>query len=82
MRSLRLAQRFEDDISQLLTQLGFSHERDFAPLGPEFASFLAIDMADPAAKVAVECDGPYHYLQGEGGKGTGRENGATAAKRR
>jgi len=90
--------RFEDDFSGLLEEIGFEHEREVSPFGEgdggkdgdgggggDFGEFLAIDMACRRRKVAVECDGPSHYLTDltPGAKENyGKENGKTVAKRR
>ena len=90
--------RFEDEFSRLLEEVGFEHGREVSPFclspclspfegggGRGFSKFLAIDMACNKLKVAVECDGPLHYLTSlEPGarENRGRENGKTSAKRR
>eukprot|EP00978_Attheya_sp_CCMP212_P034268 scaffold142711_cov45-Attheya_sp.AAC.1 len=71
-------------ISGMLTKLGFIHENEVPPL-EEWAmgGMLAIDMACPKEKIAIEFDGPSHYLKSVGtGDVTRVENGATKAKRR
>eukprot|EP00978_Attheya_sp_CCMP212_P024110 scaffold75322_cov44-Attheya_sp.AAC.1 len=76
--------RSHAQISGMLTKLGFIHENEVPPL-EEWAmgSMLAIDMACPKQKIAIEFDGPSHYLKSVGtGDVTRLENGATKAKRR
>jgi len=77
--------RFEDKYSALLTEAGFKHDREVQFLEGDYAGFLAIDFACKERKIAVEFDGPSHYLT-ELKKGAkpnhGRENGRTTAKRR
>jgi hypothetical protein len=70
--------RFEGEYSKLLNDLGFEHEREVSPFADDekAGDVLAIDMACSARKIAIECDGPSHYLS------SGRENGKTVAKRR
>ena len=51
----------------------------------DYEEFMAIDFACVDDKIAIECDGPHHYLT-QVDKGArlnyGRENGRTIAKRR
>jgi len=75
----------EDDWSGLLSEAGFKHEREVQFLGGGYGDFMAIDFACKERKVAVEFDGPSHYLNelGEGARANwGREDGRTTAKRR
>jgi hypothetical protein len=76
---------FEDRVAHHLTDLGVEFKREFPPFGAEFSGMLAVDIALTASdgtKIAIESDGPSHYLLGPSGKGSGRENGRTVAKRR
>ena len=77
--------RFEDEYSALLAEAGFKHDREVQFLEGDYAGFMAIDFACKERKIAIECDGPSHYLT-ELTKGAkpnyGRENGPTTAKRR
>ena len=77
--------RFEDEYSALLAEAGFKHEREVQFLEGDYAGFLAIDFACKERRIAVEFDGPSHYLT-ELKKGAkpnhGRDNGRTTAKRR
>jgi hypothetical protein len=66
----------DDELSRLLRELGFEHEREVSPVDEEVGMMLSIDMACRERMVAVEYDGSYHYLS------SGRENGRTVAKRR
>eukprot|EP00978_Attheya_sp_CCMP212_P000699 scaffold1404_cov51-Attheya_sp.AAC.1 len=78
------ASRTHAQISGMLTKLGFIHENEVPPL-EEWAmgGMLSIDMACPKEKIAIEFDGPSHYLKSVGtGDVTRLENGATKAKRR
>eukprot|EP00978_Attheya_sp_CCMP212_P016914 scaffold44643_cov47-Attheya_sp.AAC.1 len=78
------ASRSHVQISEMLTKLGFIHENEVPPF-EEWAmgGMLAIDMACPKQKIAIEFDGPSHYLKSVGtGDVTRLENGATKAKRR
>ena len=76
---------FEDEYSALLAEAGFKHDREVQFLEGDYAGFMAIDFACKERKIAIECDGPSHYLT-ELTKGAkpnyGRENGPTTAKRR
>ena len=72
---------FEDNVSNTLLKIGFSHQREFSPL-KSFPGFLSIDMASPDRMIAIECDGPSHYLSTFHGVEKKRENGSTKAKRR
>ena len=87
--------KFEAEYSQLLSEIGFEHEREVSPFVitssssgddyDDFGEFLAIDMACRKLKIAVECDGPSHFLTEfkPGAKENfGKENGKTVAKRR
>ena len=83
--------KFEAEYSQLLSEIGFEHERGVSPFvidkssGGDFGEFLAIDMACRKRKVAVEYDGKHHFLTElkPGAKENfGKENGTTVAKRR
>jgi hypothetical protein len=78
------ASRSQKQISVMLTKLGFSHENEVPPLENWYmGDMLAIDMACPKQKIAIEFDGPSHYLKAVGtGDVTRVENGATKAKRR
>jgi hypothetical protein len=69
---------FEGEFSELLNSMEFEHEREVSPFadGEKAGGVLAIDMACSARKIAIECDGPSHYLS------SGRENGRTLDKRR
>ncbi|GMI25243.1 hypothetical protein TeGR_g2882 [Tetraparma gracilis] len=73
----------DEQLSAYLTKLGFRHERNARPLGPEAGAFYAVDAADPGGKIAVESLGPGAFLRAPLGRlGAGRERGETAAKRR
>eukprot|EP00978_Attheya_sp_CCMP212_P012502 scaffold31195_cov44-Attheya_sp.AAC.1 len=76
--------RAHKQISGMLTQLGFHHENEVPPLQEwDMGDMLAIDMACPKQKIAIEFNGPSHYLKSVGtGDVASVENGATKAKRR
>jgi very-short-patch-repair endonuclease len=67
--------KFDKIFSSLLTEVGFEHERQVYP-SKELGQMLSVDLACPIRKIAVELDGPTHFLS------SGRENGRTIAKRR
>ena len=70
-------------VSQLLHEIGFHHECEVAPDSSLSGGMLAIDFACPERMIAIEFDGPSHYLKEVGsGELTFTENGATKAKRR
>jgi len=82
------------EISDALREIGFVHEMEVAP-DPEMigGDMLAIDIACMERKIAVECDGPRHYLMAAtvddndneyGGRLTltAKETGSTTSKRR
>ena len=72
-----------EEISQLLQEIGFHHELEVSPDSTTSGGMMAIDMACKKRKIAVEYDGPSHYLKAVGsGVRTSTENGATKAKRR
>jgi len=59
------------------------HECEVSPSGLMASGMLAIDFACLEQKVAIEFDGPSHFLKPVGsGKLTSTQNGATKAKRR
>jgi hypothetical protein len=78
----------QNEVSGLLDELGFQHEVEVSPLTkknmlPLPRRMLAIDMACRKRMVAIEFDGPSHFLREVGsGKVLEIENGATKAKRR
>jgi hypothetical protein len=47
------------DVSAALARIGWAHEYEHVT-----AEGISLDMAQPASKVAVEFDGPTHYLVG------------------
>ena len=72
---------FEKQISARLFELGFDHQREVSPFEAA-PGMLSIDMACTDRKIAIECDGPSHYLTVLDGSGRSVENGSTKAKRR
>jgi hypothetical protein len=74
----------EDEYSTLLTEVGFEHKREVSPLDGDYGCFLAIDFACKEKMIAVEFDGPSHFLtdlKPNSKPNFGRENGPTKAKR-
>jgi len=70
-------------VSQLLKEIGFHHKCEVSPDSCLSGGILAIDFACPERKIAIEYDGPSHFLKAVGsGELTSIENGATKAKRR
>ena len=75
--------RSSREVSQLLLKIGFHHDCEVSPDGLTSSGMLAIDFACSERMIAVEFDGPLHYLKAVGtGMLTSTENGATKAKRR
>ena len=73
--------RSSKEVSQLLHEIGFHHECEVSPDGSISGGMLAIDFACPERMIAIEFDGPSHFLKAVGsGKLTCTENGATKAK--
>ena len=72
---------FEKRVANSLLVIGFPHQREFSPL-ESFPGLLSIDIACPDRMIAIECDGPSHYLSTVHGAEKNRENGPTKAKRR
>ena len=78
-----LVSKSSEEISKLLKEIGFHHELEVSPDNTMKGGMMAIDFACKERKVAVEYDGPWHYLKALGsGVRTSTENGATKAKRR
>jgi hypothetical protein len=79
--------RSQREVSFLLNELGFDHEEEVHPVHEEGESslplgMLSMDMASRDRMVAIEFDGPFHFLVEAGsGKVSKVENGATKAKR-
>ncbi|KAI2514298.1 endonuclease [Fragilaria crotonensis] len=72
---------FEQEISNALDDIGFSHQQGLSPF--QFSpGLLAIDMACPDRMIAIEYDGPNHYVSIPGDSEKRVENGPTKAKRR
>jgi hypothetical protein len=84
----RNTSEFGREYSELLAEMGFEHERGASPVGgSSFGNLFSIDMACRSRMIAVECDGPYHFLSSYrenylGGGRRPKENGGTVAKRR
>ena len=78
-----LVSKSSEEISKLLHEIGFHHELEVSPDSTMTGGMMAIDLACKERKIAVEYDGPSHYLKALGsGVRTSTENGATKAKRR
>ena len=76
---------FEDTYAAVLASIDFSHEREVQFLHGDYASFLAVDFACSRRKIAIECDGSFHFLTDLHAAATPRHgptNGRTKAKRR
>merc|ERR1712157_43305 len=78
--------RFENEYSQLLKDIGFSHEREVSPCDDNnYGNMLTIDCACKRKRVAIENDGASHFLT-ELKKGAlpnhGKKDGPTIAKKR
>jgi len=75
--------RSSKQVSQLLHEIGFHHKCEVSPNGSISGGMLAIDFACLEQKVAIEFDGPSHYLKAVGsGKLSATKDGATKAKHR
>jgi hypothetical protein len=65
----------------LKNEVGFDHENEVSPFPDSSNSvFMAIDMASREEKVAIEFDGPSHFVRKL--DGSFRHNGRTLAKTR
>jgi len=74
--------RLSMEISQLLQEIGFKHDVEVAPSASVAVDMLAIDFACTEQMIAIELDGPSHFLKALGtGVVTTFENGSTKAKR-
>ena len=69
------------DISRKLAKLGFRHSCEFSPF-EEYPGLMAIDMACEERMIAVEFDGPSHFVKDGHFRETKIRNGATKTKRR
>jgi hypothetical protein len=73
--------RFEKTVSSTLLDMGFSHQQEISPF-ESIPGMLSIDLACADRRIAIECDGPSHYLSVPGEAEDLIENGQTKAKRR
>jgi hypothetical protein len=79
--------RAQNEMSGILNELAFQHEVEVSPLTkknmfPLPGRMLAIDMACRKQMIAIEFDGPSHFLrEAWSGKVLEVENGGTKAKR-
>ena len=55
--------KFADEVSTALLDMGFSHERTVSPVESMPPGLLPIDLACVDRMIAIECDGPEHFLQ-------------------
>ena len=86
MTRIRADQTISDsqrEVSECMRRVGFEHQMEVSPfvISEELRSFavddyLAIDFANVERRIAIEFNGPSHYLH------DGSENGTTIAKRR
>lgn len=78
-----LQSSYQKKVSSLLSSIGFSHDNEVSSLCETGSGgILPIDIACRERKVAIECDGPSHFLIASGsGRVTRVENGPTRAKR-
>ena len=67
--------RSQKDVSRALDELDWKHKYEWVT-----AEGLSLDLAKPRQRIAIEYDGPSHYLTGDGGPP--RINGTTAFKHR
>jgi hypothetical protein len=79
-----IVSRSQREIFQFLADLGVPCELEVSPLSnTSLGGMLAIDVACKEEKIAIEFDGPLHYLKELGsGNVSLMENGTTRAKRR
>jgi hypothetical protein len=95
MQSSRIVSDLSAEVSQCLTEIGFVHDCEVVPddkvtLPAGAANMLAIDFANRESKLAVELDGPSHFLkhlaapqsEDDWHRVDWTENGPTRAKRR
>ena len=67
--------RSQKDVSRALDELDWKHKYEWVT-----AEGLSLDLAKPRQRIAIEYDGPSHYVTGDGGPP--RINGTTAFKHR
>jgi hypothetical protein len=74
----------QQEMSEVLEEIGFHHETEVSPFASQDALDLwMIDCASRERNIAIEFDGPSHFLRSAGSrKLAGIENGPTKAKRR
>jgi len=77
-----LISKSQKHVSNILHRMGFYHKLEVSPMGRS-DGFLSLDMADTKNSIAVEFDGPFHYVRREGLEHiTNRDDGRTAFKTR
>ena len=72
---------YERAVSKALLNMGFPHQCEYSPV-KSVPRMLPIDIACPDRMIAIECDGPSHYISSVHDAKKNRENGPTKAKRR
>ena len=78
-----IVSRSSKQVTELLNEIGFHHAGEVSPDSSISGNMLAIDFACPERMIAIEFDGPSHFLKAVGsGRLTCTKNGATKAKRR
>jgi len=75
-RGVASPSQLQRDVSSMLRQMGWNHSFEH-----ETAEGFSLDLAQPESKLAVEVDGPSHYLK-DLSSGENVVNGATRFKRR
>jgi hypothetical protein len=73
------------EVSRLLNEIGFEHQEEVSPFVNDVystlpAGMLSIDMANTEQMIAIEFDGPHHFVT-DVSTGAMSENGPTNAKR-
>jgi len=84
IETYEIQSKYQKEVSEVLSDIGFAHEEEVSPLSDTgTGGILAIDMACRKQKVAIEYDGPSHFLRSPAtGEVTSIKNGPTKAKRR
>ena len=65
----KIGSKAHNDISRLLNDIGFEHQNEVSPFVDDIESgfsggdeFMAIDMANLKDRIAIELDGPSHFI--------------------
>jgi len=81
-----VSSRWQNKCSELLQEVGFEHEREVSPCNDgSYGNMLLIDFVCKDKKIAIELDGPSHFLTSLKeviSSKHSKENGPTIAKRR